>query len=60
MPLYEFFCSECNKKHEELCSSATAYMKCPVCGNEAKKVMSLFRTGGSSSGSGTASSNCGG
>ncbi|MGM0689424.1 MAG: FmdB family zinc ribbon protein [Bacillota bacterium] len=60
MPLYEFYCSECEKKHEELCSSTINSVQCPSCGKDAKKVLSLFRTGRSSSGGGTTSSSCGG
>ncbi len=60
MPLYEFYCPKCDRKFEELCSSMHNNMPCPSCGKDAKKVISLFRTGGSSSGGGTASSSCGG
>lgn len=60
MPLYEFYCSECDKKVEELCSSSLKSLPCPSCGKNAVKVLSLFRAGRSSSGGGAASSNCGG
>ncbi|MDW7730002.1 MAG: zinc ribbon domain-containing protein [Bacillota bacterium] len=60
LPLYEFYCSDCGKKTEELCSSTVNKIKCPTCGREAGRVMSAFRTGKSSTGGGTASSNCGG
>ena len=61
MPLYEFYCSECQKKFEELCGSEIKSAACPECKKEAGKILSLFRTGKSSSGSGAAaSSGCGG
>ncbi len=59
MPLFEFYCERCEKKYEELCSSEQNTLQCPDCGKEAKKVFSLFRTGGPAGG-GTASSGCGG
>lgn len=61
VPLYEFYCSKCEKKFEELCGSDTRTAPCPQCMKEAGKVLSLFRAGKSSSGSGAAaSSGCGG
>ncbi len=60
LPLYEFYCSQCEKKHEELCSSMLDSVQCSTCGNEAKRVFSLFQTGSGSSDGGTASSSCGG
>lgn len=60
MPIYEFFCSDCNKKFEELCSSVASERKCPSCGKDAAKVLSLFRTARSTTGGGTTSSSCGG
>jgi len=60
LPLYEFYCPVCQKKHEELCSSTVSSMNCPSCGGKADKVISAFRTGPSSKGGGTASSACGG
>ena len=60
MPIYEFFCTDCNEKYEELCSSLQNSLPCPSCGKEAKKVVSLFRAGSGSSGGGTTSSSCGG
>ncbi len=60
MPLYEFYCSDCLKRVEELCSSDIVSIKCPACGKDAGRVISNFRTGRSSTGGGTASSSCGG
>ncbi|MFY9114170.1 MAG: zinc ribbon domain-containing protein [Dethiobacteria bacterium] len=69
MPLYEFFCSKCNRRFEQLCSSGHKEgIECPQCGSEAKRVFSTFccksGSGGSgpsggSSCSGCHSSNCG-
>lgn len=59
MPLYEFYCERCSKKFEELCGSAVTGIKCAICGSEAKRVLSAFRTG-KGSGGGTSSSGCGG
>lgn len=61
MPLYEFVCSGCKKKTEELCSGPVESIGCPRCGAEAKKIFSTFRTGkNSSGGSVAASGGCGG
>ncbi len=61
MPLYEFFCSGCQRKIEELLGSPVDTITCPRCGGEAKKIFSRFRSGKSSSGGGSASSGgCGG
>jgi len=60
LPLYEFYCSDCREKKEELCSSTVKSIFCPSCGKEAGKVFSAFRTGKSSAGGGTDSSGCGG
>jgi len=59
MPLYEFNCTICCRKFEELCGSAVKNMKCPSCGSEAQRVLSAFRTGRSSSSS-SSSGGCGG
>lgn len=61
MPLYEFYCPQCDKKFEELCRGATDRLPCPQCAAESKKVLSTFRAGGCGSGGGTAaSSRCSG
>ncbi|MFO7952098.1 MAG: zinc ribbon domain-containing protein [Bacillota bacterium] len=60
MPLYEFYCSTCQKKIEELCSSGVECISCPSCGKNAGRVMSTFRTGKRASGGEAASSGCGG
>jgi putative FmdB family regulatory protein len=51
MPLYEFYCSRCDKKFEELCSSSVKKVCCPDCGKESARVFSTFRTSGASGGS---------
>lgn len=61
MPLYEFICSGCQRKIEELLSSPVETIACPRCGGEAKKILSRFRSSKSSSGGdGAASGGCGG
>jgi putative FmdB family regulatory protein len=41
MPLYEYACSKCNESFELMKSfSDTAPVKCPKCGEEAKKLIS--------------------
>lgn len=45
MPIYEFKCAACDKKFEELCSSATRPedLSCPSCGgHDLKKCFSSF------------------
>lgn len=44
MPLYEYKCSKCNQKIEELrpISRATEDTTCPVCKAPAKRIMSTF------------------
>ncbi len=44
MPLYEYKCSKCNYKFEELrsISRATEDNTCPVCKAPAKRIMSTF------------------
>ncbi|MDY6827671.1 MAG: zinc ribbon domain-containing protein [Bacillota bacterium] len=51
MPLYEFYCSQCNKKFEELCNSSVKNTRCPDCGKESARVFSTFRSSGTSGGS---------
>ncbi|MBI2251559.1 MAG: zinc ribbon domain-containing protein [Armatimonadetes bacterium] len=45
MPIYEFKCSHCNNKFEEICASDLEIkdLTCPNCGNkELKRLISLF------------------
>lgn len=66
MPLYEFYCPECQKKFEKLCRSLVDKYDCPACGEPSRRVLSLFRRGkGNSmdfgsmgSGSGSGCSTC--
>ncbi|MBM4433133.1 MAG: zinc ribbon domain-containing protein [Chloroflexi bacterium] len=46
MPIYEYVCTKCNLKFEELrplCASADG-ASCPQCHNNAKRVLSTFRS----------------
>ncbi|HED23687.1 MAG TPA: zinc ribbon domain-containing protein [Firmicutes bacterium] len=60
MPLYEFYCSECGKKFEELCSSSVKKVRCPSCGKESARVFSTFRTSGTSGGGCSSAASSGG
>ncbi len=61
MPLYEFVCTNCREKFENLCRSEVDSLSCPSCGAKAKRVFSTFRSTRSSSGGSPASSgSCGG
>lgn len=44
MPLYEFKCSKCNNKFEELrpLSRSAEDSDCPICKAPAKRIMSVF------------------
>lgn len=57
MPLYEFLCT-CGNRFEKLCKINDKPLSvCPVCGKDARRVVSTFRQGrSSSSGAGTFSS----
>lgn len=67
MPLYEYRCSECSYKFEELhhLSESGADATCPVCKGTAKRIMSIFAamsknaSGMASSISGDSCSSCG-
>ena len=50
MPLYEFYCPQCNRKFEELCAASREQLPCPACSAESKRVLSTFRAGGGGSG----------
>jgi putative FmdB family regulatory protein len=58
MPLYEYTCDNCGEQFEELRNiSDQDEVRCPTCEKPARKLLSAFAVGGSSSKS-TASS-CG-
>jgi len=40
MPIYEFVC-QCGQKEEQLVKMGTETIKCPTCGKDMKKVISL-------------------
>jgi putative FmdB family regulatory protein len=53
MPVYEYHCEECGKNFDLFIRSTTqrGEPKCPHCGSKkAKKAISLFGVGGTSSG----------
>ncbi len=60
MPIYEFRCA-CGRQFEKLCRmNEQGAVSCPACGEEARRIMSSFRTGGGSGEGGSASgSSCG-
>ncbi len=58
MPIYEFRC-DCGVQFEKLCRMREeAVQHCPQCGAEARRIISLFRTGGGSTGGSTTGSSC--
>lgn len=60
MPIFEYKCSNCDTKFEELVSSSTATVICPQCKSDAvEKLLSTFAASSSSQSSGGAPS-CGG
>ena len=47
MPLYEFRCSQCGRRFEELVLSRAEQVACPDCGSdEVEKEFSPFSSGG--------------
>ncbi|MBI5267047.1 MAG: zinc ribbon domain-containing protein [candidate division Zixibacteria bacterium] len=43
MPLYEYRCTNCDKKFEELVTGGSAEIVCPACGSkETQKLLSVF------------------
>ena len=62
MPLYEYRCESCRKVFEAYKRlSDDAKEACPACGGKSSRVgISLFRAGGSGSGSSSGGSSCGG
>jgi len=46
MPIYEYRCSGCDHKFEELVRSADEPVACPACANaEVKRLLSVFSSG---------------
>ena len=63
MPIYEYYCPDCEIEFEKLVrlSEADATPECPECGGRhAQKKLSTFATSGGSTGRGVAASSCGG
>ncbi|HBL37374.1 MAG TPA: hypothetical protein DDZ55_11260 [Firmicutes bacterium] len=65
MPIYEFSCSECKHKFEELCKCNTDSLPCPKCGGKnTNRLVSSFAVTGDSRTKGSGSScgcgSCGG
>ena len=61
MPLYEYYCPDCDQQFEKLVrlSEASVLPECPECGGRhAQKLLSAFAMSGGSTSSGAASS-CG-
>lgn len=61
MPIYEYRCNECGEEFEKFLRSMSASkdLCCPKCGSHSvAKVVSLFGTGRSSSGSTRSDSSC--
>ncbi len=45
MPLYEYVCTTCDNRYEDLVSSSTSKSKCPKCeSRHVKKQLSVFAT----------------
>ena len=40
MPIYEFLCSSCGSRFEDLVGAGTKVRQCPGCGAEAERVLS--------------------
>ncbi len=47
MPIYEYYCPECNKRFEELVMDREKMVNCPVCGRDASanRCMSVSSVG---------------
>ena len=62
MPIYEYYCPDCEIEFEKLVrlSEANATPDCPECGGQhAQKKLSTFAMSGGSTGKGAAASGCG-
>lgn len=42
MPIYEFACSACGHRFDELCSGPVEEKECPRCGARAKRRLAAF------------------
>ncbi|HSD83569.1 MAG TPA: zinc ribbon domain-containing protein [Anaerolineae bacterium] len=63
MPIYEYYCRDCEVEFDKLVkiSEANAVQDCPECGGRhTQKKLSTFATRGGSTGKIAASTNCGG
>jgi len=59
MPLYEYKCEQCGEEFEEVKSFREKdNAECPKCSAQAKKLISAFSLGGTSSGSTTSGGSC--
>jgi putative FmdB family regulatory protein len=48
MPIYEYACESCQREFEELVFRQDEVVHCPTCGSDqARKLMSIFATTGS-------------
>ena len=62
MPIYEYYCPDCEVEFEKLVklSEANAVQNCPECGGRhTQKKLSAFATSGGSTRKGAAASSCG-
>ncbi len=62
MPIYEYYCPDCDVEFEKLVklSEANAVQDCPECsGRHTQKKLSVFATRGGSTSAGAAASSCG-
>ena len=46
MPIYEFKCSKCNHKFDDLVKQGVTEMDCPKCGNKSCKEITAPKLGG--------------
>ena len=63
MPIYEYYCPECEVEFEKLVklAEANAAQDCPECGgHHTRKKLSAFATSGGSTGKSLATNSCGG
>ncbi|MDD3731386.1 MAG: zinc ribbon domain-containing protein [candidate division Zixibacteria bacterium] len=50
MPMYEYQCTDCGHKFDELVKNASEVIPCPKCGSERTfKLISMFSAAGTSS-----------
>jgi putative FmdB family regulatory protein len=62
VPIYEYYCPDCEVEFEKLVklAEAQAVPDCPECGGRhTQKKFSIFATNGSSTGNGVATGSCG-